>query len=98
MFANVGVIRRALKRQIQGNLNCAVRGGADKALEILERTQLWMHRLVAAFRGANCPGAADVLVPSDWRILAALSARGPDRGDRRPVPALEPTPSHAPPH
>src|SRR5258708_4331740 len=90
MFANVRVIRRALKRQIQGNLNSALRGDADKSFEILERTQLWMHRLVAAFRGANCPWAAHVLGPSPWRILAAFSAGAADGVDRRQVQDVEP--------
>src|SRR5229473_936218 len=62
----------------------------DKSFEILERTQLWMHRLVAAFRGANCPWAAHVLGPSLWRILAAFSAGAADGVDRGQVQDVEP--------
>ena len=61
----------------------------QQALEILERAQLRQDVLVAAFRGADGPGTADIARARTQRIVGALAVDAADRMDGRQVQHIE---------
>ena len=61
MLAHVRMVGRALERDVERELEPELAGAGDEPPEILERAELRVQRLVAAFGGADGPRAADVL-------------------------------------
>ena len=73
MFRDIGMIRRALKSDVQGDFDVKFFGFRDEALEIRQRSQLGVNGLVAAFFGADGPGAADVVGAGREHIIFPLA-------------------------
>jgi hypothetical protein len=61
MLFDVGMIRRALQSDVQGNLDPMLPGFLHQSAEILQRAQGRQNILVTTFRGADGPGAADII-------------------------------------
>src|ERR1700756_4493907 len=61
VFLHVGMIRRALKRDVQRDLYAKFFGLGDELFEIFQRTQVGMNRFVAPFVGADGPRAPYVI-------------------------------------
>ena len=55
VLAGPRVVRRALQRQVQRHLQALVAGGGDELVEVLDRAQVGMHRVVAALVAADRP-------------------------------------------
>ena len=83
------VIRRALQRQIERYLQTEISRGGDELVEVGDRAQLRMHRVVAAFVAADRPRRADVTGRGRGGVVAALSVHLADRVDRRQVDHVE---------
>ena len=62
---------------------------ADEAAEILQRAQFRMHRIVAAFGGADGIGASGIAFGRGHRVVAALAVGVADRVDRREIDHVE---------
>ena len=62
---------------------------ATSALEVLERAELRVDRVVAALVAADRPRAAHVALRRPRRVVAALAVRRADRVDRRQVDDVE---------
>ena len=60
MFADVGVIWRTLKGDIEGDFESLLFCRRAKVLEIFECAELGKNGFVAALGGSDCPGAAGV--------------------------------------
>src|SRR6185503_15510137 len=87
------VIRRALDREVERDLHAEALRGLHEPPEVLERTELRMHRGVAALRPADGPRAARIARPRAQRVVRALARGAADRVDRREVDDVE---AHAP--
>src|ERR1700730_738814 len=61
MLLDVGVVRRALERDIQGDFKAVSIGRGDELLEIFQSPQLRMDGHMAAFRGTDRPGTANLI-------------------------------------
>ena len=89
MLLHVRVVRRALKSDVEGYLDAVLGSRRHKILEVLERTQLRVDRLVAAVGVADRPRAARVRYSGGQAVVAALAVRGTDRMNRRKVKHIE---------
>ena len=98
MFADVGVVRRALERDVQRDLDPEILGGAHEVAEVVERAELWMDRLVPALGTSDGPRAADVVGAGGQSVVLALARRAADRMDGRQVHDVEPELSHVRQH
>ena len=59
MLLDIGMIRGALQGDVQGDVDAVFPGLLHQAAEILQCPQCRQNALVAAFRRANRPRAAD---------------------------------------
>jgi hypothetical protein len=83
------VLGRALDRVVERDLDALLAGGADEALEVVQRAELRVHGGVAALLGADRPRAARVVRPGLERVVRPLAVRAADRMDRRQVEHVE---------
>ena len=60
MLAHPRVVRRALQREVEGHFHVMGGGGAHEATEVVEGSQLRVHRGVPALRSADRPRAARI--------------------------------------
>src|SRR5262249_2182840 len=56
VIADIGMIRRTLKRDIQGDLNFVLTGAANQTTERLEPPEFRVNRFVASLCCADAPG------------------------------------------
>ncbi len=89
MLLEPGVVGRALDREVYRQLQPVLGRGLAQVPEILQRAQLGVQRVVAAFLGADRVGAARVAGRGAERVVAALAVRVPDRVDRREIEGVE---------
>ncbi len=89
MLPDVRMIGRALKCQIQRDLQTDLLCAAKKLFEVGQGPQRRMDGLVPAARGADRPGAADVFGPGSGRVVGSFASGGPDRVDGRQVHHVE---------
>src|SRR5207244_2183794 len=89
MLREPRMIRRALDREVEADLDLELPRAPHKALEVLKRAELRMNRRVAALLGADRPGAPRIVGTGLERVVPALPARVPDRMDRRQVDDVE---------
>ncbi len=85
----IGMIGRALECDVERDLDPARLRGTAEVLEVLERPQLRVDRLVAALDGPDGPRAARVVRPRRRDVVTALAVDPPDRVDRRKVQHVE---------
>ena len=91
MIAHPGVVRAALERVVERDLEAEVLGGVDEGGEVVEGAELGVDRVVAAVGTTDGPGAAGVVGPGHERVVPALAVGGADRdgsagGTRRRSP------------
>jgi len=86
---HVGVVRRALERQVEGHLDALRLGLAEETTEVLEAPELRVNRLVAPSVRADGPRAAMISRGSDRIVVLALPVCEPDRVDGRQVDHVE---------
>ena len=89
MLAHIRMIGRALKRDIQRQLDPCFSAARTSELKIVERSKLRMNRLVAALFAADSPRAADVAAGQLRSRCFAFAMRAPDRMNRRQVKHVE---------
>ena len=83
------MIRRALKSDVQGDFDVKFFSFRDEALEIRQRSQLRVNDLVAAFFGADSPGASHITWLRLGCVVLALAKTAPDGVNRRQVEYIE---------
>src|SRR5437870_1591584 len=83
------MIGRALKRNVECDLDVRSARFRDQPLEVVERSQLGKNGLVAALGCADRPRAADVSWRRRQRIVATFAALAANRMDRRQIQDVE---------
>src|SRR5215510_1033611 len=83
MLADPGMIRRALDREIERDLEPELPRRLDEAVEILEGAEVGMHGGIAAVGAADRPRASRIARCRLEGVVAALAVRESDRVDRR---------------
>src|SRR5450759_5079355 len=89
MLADVRVIGSTLKGDVERQLQAVLCCAGHQAPEVLESTELWMHRFVSAFRRADRPGAAGVIRSGRRAVVAPLAEAAADGVDRRQIEDVE---------
>ena len=77
MLADVGMVGRALEGDVQRDLEAELARARDQAVEVVERAELGMDRLVPALGRADGPGAAGVAGSGGQRVVRPLAERRP---------------------
>ena len=85
MLLEPGMVGRTLHGEIERHFHIERLAGRDEFAEILQRAQLRMHRVVAAFGRTDRIGAAGIAIERGHRIVAALAIGLSDRVDRREI-------------
>ena len=83
------MVRRALDREIERDLDPLPGSGVAEPAEILERAELRVDRVVPAFVRADRVGAARVVGQRRQRVVAPLAVDPADRMDRREIEHVE---------
>ena len=78
-----------LDGEVERDLEPVLVRGGDHAVEIRERAELGVDRVVPAFLAAGSVGAARILGPGGQRIVRPLAVLAPDRMDRREIKRVE---------
>ena len=73
MLDKPGMIGRALHREIQSDFHSMVGSTLNQPLEVLERAQLRMYRIMATFRRSDRVGAAGIIGRRAKGIVLAFS-------------------------
>src|SRR5262249_21662530 len=83
------MVRRALKGDIERDFHPVVFCAGDEALEVRQRAELRIDRLVPALLRADGPRAPGIALVRRERVILALAVRAADRMDRRQVEHIE---------
>src|SRR5213594_1348697 len=83
------MIRRALDREVERDLQPEAPRGLDEPVEVLESAKVWMDGGVAAVGTADRPRAARIAGGRDEGVVAPLAVSPPDRVDGRQVDDVE---------
>ncbi|OPY09526.1 MAG: hypothetical protein A4E68_00434 [Syntrophaceae bacterium PtaB.Bin095] len=94
VLGHVRVVRRALVGEVQGDFQPVLPGRLNQVDKILERPEVGMDGLVAAFRRPNRPGTARILRAGCDGVVPALSLHPADGMDGRKVEHIETHASH----
>src|SRR3954466_3958303 len=89
MLREPRMVRGALDREVECDLDARVSRGGDHRLEVLPRAEVAMDRVVPAVLRADRPWRTDVVRLRRQRVVAALAVRAADRVDRRQVDDVE---------
>ena len=89
VVAHPGVVGRALERVVEGHLEAELAGPGDERIQVLERPELGVHRLVPAGGRADGPGAAGIVRSRRQRVVPTLAVGDADGVDRREVDDVE---------
>ena len=89
MLLQPRVIRRALDREVERDLDPRRPRRGDQRVEVLPRAEVRVQRVVAALLRADRPRRADVAFGVLDRVVLALPVRVADRVDRRQVHDVE---------
>ena len=89
MLAHVGMIRRALKRDIERDLESVLFGFGHEPPEIFQRAEFGMNGLVTAFRRSDGPRTADISRLRLYRIVLSFPKGPPDRMNWRKIDDVE---------
>src|SRR6185503_10409207 len=77
-LGNVGVIRRALERDVQGDLQIQRLSPLNQGAKIFQRAQLWMHRLMPTLSSTDGPHAAWIIRLGRGSVVESLTKAAPD--------------------
>ena len=83
------VVGRRLQREVEGDLEVELTGARDEGVEVLERPEVGVDRVVAAVLAADRPRRAGVLGARGQGVVGALAVDLADRVDRREVDDVE---------
>src|SRR4051794_2291691 len=84
------MVRGALDREVEGDLDAVLAACRDERVELLQRAELGMDRVVAAdLVMPDRPRRAGVACLRGHRVVAALAIRHADRMDGREVEDVE---------
>ena len=89
VLGHPGMVRRALERVVQRDLEPAVSGGSKERAEVRQRPQGGIDRLVPPVLVADGPRGARVVGARLERVVSSLPEAPPDRMDRRQVDHVE---------
>ena len=89
MLGQPRVVGRGLDREVERDLEPGLPRRGDEVVEVLQRPELGMDRVVAALLAADRPGAARIALLRLERVVAPLAVRLADRVDRRQVDDVE---------
>ncbi len=89
MLAHVGVIGRALKREVERDLDTQLAGRRQQVTKLFQGAELGVDCLVATFAAADGPGTARVPLLRLLAIVRAFALGRPDRMDGREVQHVE---------
>ena len=92
MLFDVGVVGRALEGEVEGDLQAELAAARDQAVEIVQRAELGVDRLVAASAPPIAQGLPGSSGPAS-ALVRALAKAAPDRMDRRQVEHVEAHPA-----
>ncbi len=90
MLLDPRMIGRAVDREVERELEAVGVRRLDQAVEVIERAELGMERVVAAVRAADRVRAAGIVGGRRQRVVAALAVLPADRVDRGEVEHVEP--------
>src|SRR5262249_3211472 len=90
MLGHPGMIRRALERVVQRDLQPMLPGGPEERSEIRQRPECRFDRLVPSVLVADSPRGAGIVGTGLEGVVPALPEASPDRMDRRQVEHVEP--------
>src|SRR5207253_9864339 len=85
MLLQPRMVRGALDREVEGDLDAVLLRVGDETLELGKRAELGMDRVVTALVCADRPRAAGIVPPGGERVVASLPIGAADRMDRRQV-------------
>src|SRR5437899_952775 len=89
MLLHIGMVRRALVGQIQGNIDSCLLSGSDKLAKVVNRAQLRMNRLVSSLLRTDGPRASRLARRSYARVVFAFAMLVADGMNRREVEDVE---------
>src|SRR3569833_1760586 len=89
MLAYVGMIGRALKRDVARNLHAVLAHLGDEGIEVRKRAARGVHGGVTAFIGADGPGTARIVRACDEAVVAAFALDAAARVDGRQIHHVE---------
>src|SRR5690606_12361858 len=89
MSADIGVIGRALERDVERDLEPEAASLGRELAKILERAERRMNVLVTALLRADRPRRARIVRAGHERVVRALPLRSADRMDRRQIDDVE---------
>src|SRR5688572_6493680 len=89
MLAHVWVIRRALVRDVERDLEAKPLRLALKAREVFERAEILVNALVPAAGAADRPGRPRIGAPRLESVIAPFAVIDSDRMDRRQIHHVE---------
>ena len=89
MLGHPGMVRRALERVVERDLEPVVPGGAEERPEVGQRAERGVDRLVPPVLVADGPRGARVVGAGLERVVAPLPEAPADRMDRRQVEHVE---------
>ena len=89
MLLDVGMVGRALQRDIERDVDAELPCCGHEPPEIVQRPQRRMDRLVPALFGADRPRAARIVGGRHERVIAALALDASDWMDRRKIQNVE---------
>src|SRR5690606_30514249 len=89
VLAHIGVIRRALERDIERDLEPETPRVRAERTKLVQRAESRVHALVAAFGGADRPWRAGVVRTGVQAIVRPFAARSTDRMNRRQIHDVE---------
>ena len=75
MLREPRVVRRALDREVERDLEPMLLGGRDEPIEVLQRPQLGVDRVVPSLRPADRPRAPRIALRGDECVVATLPVR-----------------------
>ena len=83
------MVGRALQRVIERHLQITLARRGDKAIEILDRAQLWVDGVVTTLLVADRPGTSHVVRRRIERVVLSLPERSTGRVNGRKVNDVE---------
>ena len=83
------MIRRALQSEVKCYFDAQVAGGRDHVLEIGDRSEIGMNRVMATLSGTDRPWTADIVWLGGHRIVLAFAVRQTDGMHGRYVQHVE---------
>ena len=89
VLAHVGMVGRALERDVERDLDPCGACRRHQMAEVLEGAEVGVHGLVAAQLGADRPGAAEIVRLGLDGVVAAFPVGAPNRVDRWQVEHVE---------